>query len=65
LGLKEKEPEKHVIVYSPSESEGSVRHEFLICINQTGTASSSPMILTASPPNKVFARLWYQKRGLC
>jgi len=32
------------------ENKGSVRHEFLICINQTGTATSSPYKNTTSPP---------------
>jgi integrase len=37
---------------------GSGRHELLICINQTGTASSSPKTLTASP---IFQCCWKLK----
>ena len=52
---------------------GSARHKFLICINQTGTATSSPAvtttspsILTSSPTDKlsdITNTLWYMKKN--
>jgi len=42
---------------------GSVRHEFFICINQTGTATSSPTNRTASHTNSYYDIpnvLWYR-----
>jgi hypothetical protein len=46
-----------------SESEkGSVRHEFLIYDDQTGTASSSPDILTPSP-TIINVMLWMRKNA--
>jgi integrase len=52
---------------------GSARHKFLICINQTGTATSSPAIRTASPsiltssPTSKYSDipnvLWYMKKN--
>jgi len=41
---------------------GSVRHEFLICINQTGTATSSPTVTTASP-TIINVMLWMRKEA--
>ena len=52
---------------------GSARHKFLICINQTGTATSSPAVTTASPPistssptdklSDITNTLWYMKKN--
>jgi integrase len=53
----------HAYAYRLSESEkGSVRHEFLIYDDQTGTASSSPDILTPSP-TIINVMLWMRKNA--
>jgi integrase len=44
---------------------GSARHKFLICINQTGTATSSPVLTTTSQSNINIANtmLWMKKNA--
>jgi hypothetical protein len=41
---------------------GSVRHDFFICINQTGTATSSPDIRTPSP-TIINVMLWMKRNA--